>query len=367
MLKKKKKIIQIEPWINHEEAFQLLRVIKNNYVTENQLTKEFENQIKELTKSKFAISIANGSLAIFAILKALGIGPGDEVIVPDLTFIATANSVIMAGAKPILCDIKRENFGIDPDKVLKLINSKTKAIIPVHLYGLSANILELRDICRKKNLHLIEDAAQGVGVFFNDRHVGTFGDAGILSFYGNKTITCGEGGMVITNSEKIAKDIYKLKAHGREKRGLFVHESIGYNLCFTEMQAAIGIAQMNKLKKIINKKQKIYERYREKINSNISLNPISKKTRQVHWFTSLKSKNVDKLENYLNSLNIQTRRIFLPLHKQPCFQDLLNVKDNFPNSSFIYENYLSLPSSFKLRNYEIDKISSLINKFELTL
>ena len=366
MFKKNKKIIQIEPWINHQEAFQLLRVIKNKYLTENKLTEEFENKIKELTKSKYAVSIANGSLAIYAILKVLGIGPGDEVIVPDLTFVATANSVLMTGAKPILCDVKKENWGIDPNQVLKLINKNTKAVIPVHLYGFSASILKLKDICRDKNIYLLEDAAQGVGVLYKNRHVGTFGEAGILSFYGNKTITCGEGGIVLTNSAKIAKDIYKLKNHGRERKGIFEHECIGYNLSFTEMQAAICIAQLKKLNKIINKKQKIHERYRKRINSNLSFTPEALNTRQVHWFTSLKSKNVINLQKFLNNKNIQTRRIFLPLHMQPCFQNLLNVKDNFPNSTYIYDNYLSLPSSYKLRNNEIDKISFLINKFELT-
>ena len=144
MFNKNKKIIQIEPWINHQEAIQLLRVVKNKYVTENKLTQEFENLIKDLTGSKHAISISNGSLALFAILKALGIGPGDEVIVPDMTFIATANSVLMTGAKPILCDVKTDNWGIDPVGVRKLINEKTKAVIPVHLYGYAANLDELK-------------------------------------------------------------------------------------------------------------------------------------------------------------------------------------------------------------------------------
>ena len=362
--KSKKKIIQIEPWINYEEAIQLLRVVKNRYVTENTLTKEFETRIKSLTNSKHAISIANGSLAIFAILKVLGIGPGDEVIVPDLTFVATVNSVLMTGAKPILCDIKKDNWGIDPVEVEKLITKNTKAIIPVHLYGYSASVEELNLICKENNLFLIEDAAQGVGVLYKNKHVGTFGDAGILSFYGNKTITCGEGGIVLTNSDHIAKEIYKIKNHGRSTKGNFEHESIGFNLSFTEMQAAIGIAQIKKLRRIINKKQMINEFYRTKLNSNILLTPIAKETKQIHWFTSVKSKNVVELQRNLGCHNIQTRRIFLPLHKQPCYQKILKPENSFQNSNFVYENYLSLPSSFSLKKHEIDRISKLINEFE---
>lgn len=365
MFNKNKKITQIEPWIDYQEAIQLLRVVKNKYVTENKLTQEFENLIKNLTGSKHAISITNGSLALFAILKALNIGPGDEVIVPDLTFIATANSVLMTGAKPILCDINTNNWAIDPEKVEKLINKKTKAVIPVHLYGFAADLDQLRLITKKHNIFLIEDAAQGVGVLYNRKHVGTFGIAGILSFYGNKTITCGEGGIVLTDCDQIANDVYKLKNHGREKKGIFEHESIGFNLSFTEMQAAIGIAQIKKLNKIINKKKEINDRYRKQIDPQISLTPKPKNTRQVHWFTSLKSKNVIGLQKYMSKNNVQTRRIFLPLHQQPCFRNLLNIQDNFSNSNFVYQNYLSMPSSYKLKNYELDLVAKLINDFEL--
>lgn len=363
LFNKNSQIIQIEPWINYEEAFQLLRVIKNRYVTEYKLTQEFENKIRTLTNSKHAISITNGTLALYVILKTLGIGKGDEVIVPDLTFIATANAVLMTGAKPVLCDVNLSNWGIDPNKVESLITEKTKAVIPVHLYGSCVDIIKLKEISLEYKIHLIEDAAQGVGVFYKKYHVGTFGIAGMLSFYGNKTITCGEGGIILTNSDKLAKEIFKFKNHGRNQKGTFIHEDIGYNFSFTEMQAAIGIAQMNKLERIIKKKELLNKWYRKELNKDISFMPIPKKVKPVYWFNSIKCSDIEKLQAYLKKELIQTRRIFYPLHMQPCYKDFLNVRDDFKNSKFIFNNFLSLPSSFSLKKFQLKRIASRINSF----
>ena len=215
-------IVQIEPWIDKSELKQLKRVIKNTYVTEHELTKEFESMIKDLTKSKYVISMTNGTVALYCCLKALGIGENDEVIVPNLTFIASANAVIMANAHPVFCDIDEETFCIDPKKIEALITPSTKAIMPVHLYGQSADMEAIMQVAEKHNLKVIEDAAQGVGVTFNGKHTGTFGEMGILSFYGNKTITCGEGGVVLTNCKELRDKVYQLKNHGRLQKGTFL-------------------------------------------------------------------------------------------------------------------------------------------------
>jgi len=256
-------------------------------------------------------------------MKALGIGPGDEVIVPDMTFIATANAVIMAGAKPIFCDVYPDTFCIDVERAEGTISEHTKAIIPVHLYGQSADMVKIKILAHKYNLRIIEDAAQGIGVTFENRHVGTFGDLGVLSFYGNKTITCGEGGMVLTNDDELASKCYRLKNHGRDKKGIFVHEDIGYNFSFTEMQAAVGISQMKKLSKIISRKKVIHELYRRALANLDRLLPvhIDTRTEPVYWFTSFLSDDVDELSKYLLESDIQTRRFFYPLHLQPCYKN----------------------------------------------
>ena len=211
-------INQIEPWIDNTELVQLKRVIKSTYVVENKLTEEFETLTKKLTGSKYAVAMTNGTMALFASLLALGIGKGDEVIIPNITFVATANVILLAGAVPVLCEITNDTFCIDIDKAEALINNKTKAIMPVHLYGQSVDMEKCMKIAKKYNLKIIEDAAQGVGVYFNKKHVGTFGDIGVLSYYGNKTVTCGEGGIALTNKKSIAKKLYSLKNHGREKK-----------------------------------------------------------------------------------------------------------------------------------------------------
>lgn len=358
-------ITQIEPWIDEGELIELKRVVDSTFVVEHELTKEFENMTKSLTGAKYAIAYTNGTMALFASLVALGIKPGDEVIVPNITFVATANAVILAGATPVLCEVKEDTFTIDVNKADKLITKNTKVIIPVHLYGQSADMDEVLNFAKKYNLKVLEDAAQGVGVKFKGQHTGTFGDMGILSYYGNKTITCGEGGIILTNSKELAKKVYRLKNHGRDTKGTFIHEHIGFNFAFTEMQAAIGISQMKKLPKIIEKKQKIHDLY-EKELSNIDRFKIAyldKRTTPVFWFTSFITDDMDELANYLKKYGIQTRRFFYPLHLQPCYKDkkhIKNIDDNFSISENIYNRGISLPSSYNLtiedQMYVINKI-----------
>ena len=349
----RKFIPQIQPWIDNEELIQLKRVISSTYVTESSLTKEFEDSTKSLTGSKHAIAYTNGTLAMYASLRALGVGKGDEVIIPNLTFIATANCVIMTGAKPVLCEVRKDNFTLDVKKAGKLLTKNTKAIIPVHLYGQSADMDEILYFAKTNNLKILEDAAQGVGVRFNGKHTGTFGEVGVLSYYGNKTITCGEGGIILTNDDEIASKVYQLKNHGRSTKGIFIHESIGFNFAFTEMQAAIGIAQMNKLSRIIEKKNSIYELYKKELSGidDFKICFLDKRSTPVFWFTSFECKEVDELANFLKLSKIQTRRYFYPLHLQPCYADkkhIKNIDDDFSISEKIYKNGISLPSSYNL-------------------
>ena len=226
--------------------------------------------------------------------------------------------------------------------------------MPVHLYGLSADMFKVKKFAKSHNLKIIEDAAQGVGVTFNNKHVGTFGDFGVLSYYGNKTITCGEGGMVLTNNKDLAKKVYRLKNHGRDKKGTFIHSHIGFNFSFTEMQAAVGIAQMKKLNKIISKKNKINKRYVTELNLNSDMKHsyIDERCKPVHWFTSLLVKKASLIEKELKKFGIQTRRFFYPLHMQPCYKNIFEIKHSYKISEKIYEKGLSLPSSYLLSDTE---------------
>jgi len=216
-------IPQIEPWVDESELRELRRVIDSTFLTEHDLTREFERMTAELTSAKHAVAVCNGTMALFTCVMALGIGPGDEVIVPDFTFIASANAVILAGAVPVLCEVREDTFCIDVARAEGLVTGRTKAILPVHLYGQSADMPEVMAFAKRHGLQVLEDAAEGIGVRYEGRHVGTFGDMGILSYYGNKTITCGEGGIVLTNNDALAKAAYRIKNYGRDRKGIYVH------------------------------------------------------------------------------------------------------------------------------------------------
>jgi perosamine synthetase len=361
-------IRQIEPWIDEAELVELARVVRSTYVVEAELTAEFEAMTRELTGARHAIAMCNGTMALYACLKAMGIGPGDEVIVPNITFVATSNAVILAGAAPVLCEVREDTFCIDVARAKALLSPRTKAIIPVHLYGQTADMEAVNEFAAANGLKVLEDAAQGVGVRFQGKHAGTFGDMGILSYYGNKTITCGEGGVVLTDNDELAAIAYRLKNHGRSVKGVFVHEHIGFNFSFTEMQAAVGIAQMKKLHRIIGKKQEIRDRYEQGLQDVAGLKPtwIDPRCKPVHWFTSCQSDSAVALAAHLAEAKIQTRKFFYPLHLQPCYSDgkhVPNLRDNFSLSEKIYETGISLPSSFHLTEPEQDLVISEIKRF----
>ena len=354
-------IPQIEPWINEDERDAVTEVITSTWLTESNKTAEFETRFKELTGAAFARAMCNGTLSLFASLKILGIGPKDEVIIPNLTFIATGNAVLLAGATPVVADVDKKTFTLSPEMLEAGITDRTKAIIPVHLYGQSADMDAIMRIARIRGLSVIEDAAQGVGVTFAGRHVGTFGDCGCFSFYGNKTITTGEGGMIITQSAAYDAAIYALKNHGRSQRGTFIHEQIGYNFSLNELAAAIGISQLNKLDQIRTKKKALrqaYEKYLAGVRE-IEFTGSDERCVPVHWFINILVEDPAALQKYLHQKGIGSRRFFYPINKQPCY----NLPGDFPNSEYAYEHGLSLPSAAMLDMDIVQHICQEIKNF----
>lgn len=355
-------IPQIQPWIDEQEWLEVRKVMESTYLTENRATQEFEQGITSLTGAKHAIAVCNGTAALYCILKAIGIGHGDEVIVPDMTFVATSNAVVMAGAKPVFAPINKQTLDFDFSSLSTCISPHTKAIMPVHLYGRSSDMHALMSFARDFDLRVIEDAAQAIGVEFENQHVGYFGVAGAISLYGNKTITCGEGGIILTNDDHIAVVCRQLKNHGRSSRGTFVHEHIGFNFSITEMQSAVGIAQLRKLPAIIQRKKEIHDAYTEALANLPQLKPLplDPRCKPVHWFTSFYAQDRAALADFLAACEIQTRLFFCPLHLQPCYQGWVDNKADFSASVEAYAEGISLPSSFILSQEEqafiIDKI-----------
>lgn len=358
---KRKLIPQFEPWLGKEELKEVSKAIRANWITSGPRVKKFEEKIAKLCQVKHAIAVCNGTLALYLGLKILGIGPGDEVIVPDFTFIASANSVVLAGAKPVFIDVDSKTFNIDPEKIEQSVTKRTKAIMPVHIYGQAADMKAAMKVAKKHNLLVIEDAAQGIGVTFNKKPVGGFGDIGCLSFYADKTMTTGEGGMVLSNDDKLTERCLILLNQGRTKRGRYFHEHIGYNFRFTDLQAAIGLAQLRKLPTIIKRKkrnEKLYQKYLNNV-PGIEFPFFDPRCFNVPFRINILIENPQTLLEFLEKQGIETKRFFYPLHLQPPY----NIKGNFPNSIVIYEKGLSLPSSVTLTEEEIQYICEEIKEF----
>jgi len=357
-----KYIPQIEPWIDDTELKQLDEVISSTFITENKKTEEFLRKICQLTGSPHAIATSNGTLALVASLLSAGVGKGDEVIVPDLTFIATSNAVILVGAKPVFCDVLRTSGCLDIDACADLINDKTKAIIPVHLYGQSVEMDQLQALSSKNSIVIIEDAAESMGVFYKGKHTGTFGDYGIFSFFGNKLITCGEGGVVLTNTAENYKNLYRIKNHGRDRKGVFVHEYVGYNFCFTDLQAAVGVAQLQKYDAMITAKRRNFNLYKKLLEDidEVEIVGVPDYVDSNYWFVNILVDFPVLLNEHLESKGIGTRRYFYPLHKQPCYAP---ITTECPISMELYEKGLSLPSAVLLKEDEIEFICNQIKIF----
>ena len=360
------KVKQIEPWIDSSELTYLKEVIYSTYVNESAMTQRFEQRISKTFGATFVSCMANGTMALYSALVACGIGPGDEVLVPNITFIATSNAVILSGATPVFVDVNNSDYTLDPVCCEKAINKNTKAIIPVQLYGRTCDMDSVNQLASKYSLKVIEDAAQAVGVRYKNRFAGTLGNIGVFSFYSNKTITTGEGGCILTEDKDLFNSCYSLKNHGRDRKGTFVHEKIGYNFCFTDLQAALGMAQLDKLKSIIELKKQIHDRYLNDIRWNPSyIIPLHTHSYNVpvHWFTSIIVEDRHRLEVFLADNNIETRRFFCPLHIQPCYRYMGISSHSFNNSLYAYEHGLSLPSAAKLEQDRLEYTINLINKF----
>lgn len=355
-------IPQIEPWIDEAEVKEVVDVVRSTWITEGKKTQEFEQMMKELTGSKHAVAYANGTLALYAMLVSVGIKPGDEVLVPDLTFIATANAVILVGARPVFVDIDKKTLGIYIAEAEKKLTHRTKAIMPVHLYGQAADMDEILAFAKKHSLKVIEDAAQAVGVKFNGKHCGTFGDIGMISFYGNKTITTAEGAIILTESDSLAESVYRLKNHGRKEKGVFIHEQIGFNFSFNDILAAIGVAQMKKFPEISRRKNDLRKLYEENLRGVVNFTFVDNRVEPVHWFANIIVPDAEKLSAFLKEKGIGSRRFFYPLHMQPCYKNMKQL-GSFPNSEYAYKCGLSLPSSVTLRDEQVLEVCEAIREF----
>ncbi len=352
--------------INKKTIQNVNSCLKSTWISsKGHFVKKFEKSFSNFTKIKHSVSVCNGTVAIHLALLALGIKKNDEVIVPSFTYIASVNPIKYVNANPIFIDSDYKTFQINLKDLEKKITNKTKAIICPHLYGNIADMDTIKKICLKKKIFIIEDCAEALGSYYKKFHAGNFGHIATFSFYGNKTISTGEGGMVCTNNQKLSKIVLKLKSQGiSNPKKYYYHDIIGYNYRMTNICAAIGLSQISEIKSIIKKKRKIYLKYKKgfKKNNNILLLGESKNVLSSFWLNVILLKNMklrNKLMNYLKKEKIETRPTFCEIHKMPMYR----IKKNFFNSKKLSETGLCLPSYPNIKLSYQKKIIYRINRF----
>lgn len=337
------------PSVGELEKQYIAKAIDSTFIsTVGPMVPEFEEKFAKYVATKKAISTQSGTAALHMALYELGIGPGDEVIVPVLTFVATINPIVYVGAAPVFVDVDPKTWNIDVKQIERKITKRTKVILPVHLFGNPCSMEEILKIARKNKLFVIEDATESLGSFYKNRHTGTLGDLGCFSFNGNKTMTTGGGGMITGNDGKRLDHIKFLVNQAREEEKGYYHPEIGFNYRMTNIEAALGMAQMEKLESFISLKKEFSMIYREGLKNikDIEFQEEIIGAETCWWLTCIKfGREVDlsKLQSQLRLQGIQTRRLFMPVVEFPPYRSFKKV--DFPMAYAIYERGLCLPSS----------------------
>jgi perosamine synthetase len=359
------KIFLEDPNLGDLEKKYLIEAIDTNWVsTLGPFVPEFEERFARYIGAKKAVSTQSGTAALHMALYQLGIGEGDEVIVPSLTFVATINPILYVGAKPVIVDVDPITWNIDPQEIRKAITKKTKAIIPVHLYGSVCHIDEIMDIARENKLLVIEDATESLGATYKGRQTGTFGDFGCFSFNGNKLITTGGGGMIAINDEKQAEHIKFLINQARDASQGYYHPEVGFNYRMTNIEASLGLAQLERIDKFLEKKREFRKIYQEVFN-DLPYIKFQKEYDNVEgswWLTCIKIEKEIDISNLMIKLEekgILSRRIFIPVCEMPY---LKKYSKSCPNAYEIYKKGICLPSSTLNEEKDIKEAALIIRE-----
>jgi perosamine synthetase len=354
-----------KPEITGGEASLLQGVLNSNFLNDGDVTAEFETRIAARIGARYAVATTSGTTALYMSLMALGVKQDDEVIVPDMTFIATANAVTMTGAKAVLVDVDPATLSMSAGSFEKAVTPRTRAVIPVHVSGRAGAFKKVGEVAGRHGIPVVEDAAEALGSKFNGRFLGTWGKAGCFSFSPNKTLTTGQGGMVVTDDEKLAARLRELKDQGRPVRGTGgddLHPTLGFNFKFTNLQAAVGLGQMIDLDRRLERQRNIFEIYREELRGcgAIRFFDCDLKSGEVPQWTDVLAERRNELDAYLKSMDVHCRRFWHPLHTQaPYFQP----DGIFPNSTELAKVALWLPSAFQMTDQDVRDVSSLILAF----
>ena len=349
-----------KPSLNEAEINTVINVLRSGMIAEGVYVKEFEEAFADYIGVKYAVAVNSGTSALHAALLSHDIGIGDEVITTSFSFIATANSILFTGAKPVFADIEYDTFNIDPNDIINKITPKTKALMPVHLYGHSADMKVIMEIAQDYNLIVIEDACQAHGATCCGKKVGSFG-TGIFSFYPTKNMTTGEGGMITTNDDNVVEYAKMVRSHGSKQR--YVHEIIGYNMRMTNISAAIGLIQLEKLDNFIQIRQKNAKILSDNLQNidNITIPTIRNEYTHVFHQYTLRVKKRDKFSEILKANGIDTGIYYpIPIHRQPIYKKL-GYDDNLLECETAAQEVLSIPIHPAISKNELITIINCIN------
>jgi perosamine synthetase len=355
-----------EPWLGQLEEELVLETVRSTWISSlGKYIRQFEEEFAAFCGCAYGISTSNGTTALHLAVHALGIGPGDEVIVPALTFVASANSVQYTGARPVFADVDPVTWTIDPDAVARLISPRTKAIMPVHLYGQMAAMAEVMELARTHNLLVIEDAAEAHGAAIGEQRAGRWGTVGAFSFFANKIITTGEGGMLVTDDEQLAARCRQLRDHGMPPARRYWHDEVGFNYRITNMQAAVGVAQMTRINEVIRRKRAIAAQYAAELADlpGVTLATEGEGTFSVFWMVSALidppfPMGRDDLILALRAAGIDSRPFFHPLDTLPPYKS----DSPCPVALNLSRRGINLPSSPTLTVEQVSRICATLRR-----
>jgi len=358
------------PNITKDDILSVNKSLKSGWISsDGPDVKKFESKFSKYVNRKYSVAVSSGTAALEIAIKAIGIKKNDEVLIPNFTIISNALAVIRQDAKPVLIDCNFEDWNIDLDEFEKKITKKTKAIIVTHIYSFPNKMDKILKVCKKNKIIIIEDAAEVLGLKYKNKKCGSFGDISTFSFYANKQVTTGEGGMISTNNSDLLKKCQSLRNLCFGKLNRFNHNDIGWNYRITNIQAALGISQIDNIDKVIKKKMEIGKRYYKNLHKNKNLQilpPTKSYSKNIYWVVGIVIQNkkikASLLSKELLKYGVMTRPFFWPMHEQDIFKKMkLFGKVKYPRSSYLARYGLYLPSYYKLKNNQIDYISLIIN------
>jgi perosamine synthetase len=356
------RIQQIEPYFDHDEIDGVADTIRRGWLTEGPHAADFLTAIQRDTGARHAVLAPNGTLGLFLALLALDLPRDSEILIPTFTFYASATAAVFAGLRPVFVDVDAETFNLNIDALESLVTERTTAVMPVHVYGHSPPLDRILEFAARHDLVVLEDAAQAYGVAYHGRHAGTWGDVGVISFFADKTITMGEGGVVLTDDAALYERLRLLRNQGRLNSGTFIHDALGMNFRVTDLQCAVGRAQLRKLPEIVAKKRDNHARYVANLSdvTGVRWMQVQSGSSHVPFRFALVSERRAETAAALEQAGVQTRGFFYPLHLQPALQKYAHGP--LPVAEELYRKGICLPVHLGLAPNDIDEISQIIRK-----